>query len=210
MKPKRVILVRHGESQGNVDRTVYERTPDYKLELTELGVQQAEMAGSQLRALIGEEAVHFYVSPYARTRQTYEGLLKHLAPNERGMIEEPRLREQDWGHLRSPDESARIDGERDAYGPFYYRIQAGESGADVYDRISTFLESLHRDFKKSDFPDNAVIVTHGMLLRLFLMRWLHWRVEYFHTLKNPPNCFFAVLERNAKNKYDLVTQLPRR
>ena len=53
---------------------------------------------------------------------------------------------------------------------FYYRIPDGESGADVYDRVSTFLETLYRDFAKPDYPENTIIVTHGMTLRLFFMR----------------------------------------
>ena len=74
---------------------------------------------------------------------------------------------------------------RDAYGTFYYRISEGESGADVYDRVSDFFGTLHRDFEKPDFPANALIVTHGMTLRLFLMRWFHWTVEEFEQLANP-------------------------
>lgn len=32
-KPHRIILVRHGESTGNVDEKVYVRTPDWKVSL---------------------------------------------------------------------------------------------------------------------------------------------------------------------------------
>ena len=47
--PKRIILVRHGESQGNLDMSAYTTTPDYRIPLTALGVEQA-------RARAGEGA----------------------------------------------------------------------------------------------------------------------------------------------------------
>ena len=37
MKPKRIILIRHGESQANVDKYLFGRVPDYTIELTDLG-----------------------------------------------------------------------------------------------------------------------------------------------------------------------------
>ena len=42
MKPKRIILIRHGESQANVDKYLFGRVPDYTIELTEKGHEQAK------------------------------------------------------------------------------------------------------------------------------------------------------------------------
>ncbi len=42
-KPKRIILVRHGESAGNVDEKSYSATPDNQIPLTEKGREQARM-----------------------------------------------------------------------------------------------------------------------------------------------------------------------
>lgn len=57
MKPKRIILVRHGESQGNVNQEIYKTTPDYALHLTDKGQAQAKLAGEQIAALIGGESL---------------------------------------------------------------------------------------------------------------------------------------------------------
>jgi len=43
--PKRIILVRHGQSEGNVSRGRYSEVPDNKIELTPKGHEQAEAAG---------------------------------------------------------------------------------------------------------------------------------------------------------------------
>ena len=204
-KSKRIILIRHGQSEGNADHSKYAVTPDYRLNLTEGGKRQAQTAGYNINQLIGNEKVASYVSPYYRTRQTYESLLiGGLKNNISVSYEDPRLREQDYGHLRGVEEAEAIDKERDDFGKFYYRIPDGESGADVYDRLSTFIETLYRDFEKESCPENVLIVTHGLTLRLFLMRWLHWSVEEFEALKNPKNCEFFVLKLDKDtDKYRL-------
>ena len=72
-KAKRIILVRHGESEGNVDPVAYVKTPDWRIQLTDTGREQAHDAGRRLRALVGEdEPLLFYVSPYMRTLQTLQ------------------------------------------------------------------------------------------------------------------------------------------
>jgi len=208
MYPNRIILIRHGESEGNKCKGIYDRKPDYALKLTAKGRRQAEEAGLKLMDIVGRESLCFYVSPHFRTRQTFKEILKVMpATQQHRSGEEPRLREQEWGHYRSEMDGAQIDRDRDEYGTFYYRIPDGESAADVYDRVSDFFGTLFRDFEKKDFPDNAVMVTHGMTIRLFLMRWCHWTVEEFERKKNPKNCEIFVLERQNDGKYRPMTQL---
>ena len=210
MKPRRIILIRHGQSEGNADQMAYSRTQDYKLNLTETGREEAKNAGRKISELIGEEGLYVYVSPYFRTRQTYDEISKSVSQNVTQTTEDPRLREQDWGHLRHPDDSKLIENERDEYGTFYYRIPSGESGADVYDRVSTFFETIHRDFSKEDFPENVLIVTHGLTLRLFLMRWLHWSVEMFERAASPANCQIVIMEKQEDDRFQLVSELKRK
>lgn len=62
-RPQRIVLIRHGESEGNVDDTVYEREPDHALALTPRGQQQAAEAGIALRSTFGDEPISAYVSP---------------------------------------------------------------------------------------------------------------------------------------------------
>ena len=210
MKPKRIILIRHGESEGNVDRIVYGNKPDYALLLTEKGLQQATAAGARLKEIVKDEHLHFYVSPLFRTKQTFLQIAKSFPGSQYDWQEEPRLREQEWGHLRTLEQCRAVDKERDAYGIFYFRIPDGESAADVYDRVSDFFHTLFRDFEKPGFPPNAVMVTHGMAIRLFIMRWFHYTVDEFEVLANPTNCAIVLMELQENGKYKLVSQLPER
>ena len=34
MKPQNIFIIRHGQSQGNVDKNIYKTQPDYTLKLT--------------------------------------------------------------------------------------------------------------------------------------------------------------------------------
>jgi broad specificity phosphatase PhoE len=200
-KPQRIVLVRHGESEGNIDPTVYETVPDHALNLTDTGRAQCVEAGERLQKLFAGEQVAAYVSPYRRTRETYS--LLGLDPMAVRVREEPRLREQDWANLQDVDDIKRQRELRDHYGHFYYRFTHGESGADVYDRVGGFLESLHRTFDKPDAPPNILIVTHGMTMRLFCMRWFHWTVEEFECFSNPGNGETRTLILGDNNRYTL-------
>ena len=214
MKPDRIFLVRHGQSTGNVDKEVYAETPDYALQLTPLGVTQAETVGKELKSIIGpEQAVQFYVSPFWRTRQTYAEIRKSFPipdPDLYRYYEDPRLREQEWGQNMESREGykQKVEEYRDGYGHFYYRFRdGGESCADVFDRMSDFMNTMFRDFQKKDFPRNCIIVTHGMTMRLFIMRWFHCTVEEFESWGNPKNCQYLLLERQEGEKYRLMTPL---
>ena len=124
------------------------------------------------------------------------------------MYEEPRLREQDFGNFQpASTEMERMWQERADYGHFFYRIPNGESAADAYDRISGFNESLWRQFGEADFPRVCVMVTHGLMTRVFLMKWYHWSVEYFEDLRNVNHCEFVVMKLGESGKYVLENSL---
>lgn len=75
--PDRIILIRHGESQGNVDVTAYSHIPDNRMPLSQKGRKQAHAAGRSLRQYIGhDETVRFFLSPYKRTRETFEHIME--------------------------------------------------------------------------------------------------------------------------------------
>jgi broad specificity phosphatase PhoE len=215
-----IILVRHAQSEGNKNREIHQMVPDHRVKLTGEGHRQARDAGRRLRTLLRpDDSLHFFTSPYRRTRETTEGILESVStdtpspsPFPRHTIqvyEEPRLREQDFGNFQPCSaEMERMWLERADYGHFFYRIPNGESAADAYDRVSGFNESLWRLFGEDDFASVCVLVTHGLMTRVFLMKWYHWSVEYFEDLRNVNHCEFVVMKLNPDNgKYALDNQL---
>lgn len=141
--PKRIILVRHGESQGNKDDAAYSVTPDYKIPLTAQGIEQAKQAGSRILDVVSGHGssenwkVYFYVSPYVRTRSTLREIGRAFPKNRMlGVREECRVREQDFGNFQVAERMKVIKETRERFGRFFYRFPEGESAADVYDRVS--------------------------------------------------------------------------
>lgn len=142
--PKRIILVRHGESAGNIDGEAYATTPDNKIPLTPQGVDQAKGAGARIFNVVSDGGassngkVYFYVSPYVRTRSTLREIGRAFPRN--GIIgarEECRIREQDFGNFQVAERMKVIKETRERFGRFFYRFPEGESAADVFDRVSS-------------------------------------------------------------------------
>lgn len=225
---ERIILVRHGESLGNIDETSYGRLADWRIPLTDEGKEQARAAGRTIRELMDRESpdceggangangdggddcgecrrsIFFYVSPYLRTRQTLRGILDEVNLDcVIGLREEPRISEQQFGNYQCFETVKVAKAERGDFGRFYYRFPNGESGFDVYNRVSSFISTIFRDVQqlRAEGHDldrlNICIVTHGLALRLILMRWFQYTVHEFEESFNPENGSVVVLERHT-------------
>jgi broad specificity phosphatase PhoE len=192
-----IILLRHAQSLGNVDELAYTRIPDHALPLTSLGERQARESGPAVRAMLGAAPVAAYVSPYVRAIRTFE--LLGVADLIRFVVPEPRLREQDWGNLQDPVEQEVQKQKRHEFGHFFYRLAHGESGADVDDRVASFLNELEqRVAKDPDHPDTALVVSHGLTMRLLCRRMFDWTIDLFESLSNPDYCAPRVLSHDGK------------
>jgi broad specificity phosphatase PhoE len=206
--PRRIILIRHAQSAGNIDHTVYAKVPDHKIVLTPLGHRQAIEAGIRLRKIIGRAPVEVYLSSFARAQETFDGIRQCIKGNRMRRRDDPRLGEQEWGIL-APSECRKLwRQQHKEYGPFYFRVPQGESGSDVYTRVSGVLDSLWRDFKKKDFAENVVVVSHGLTIRLFLMRWFHLPYQVFDRMENPENGQMIVMTRVGESRHFKVEGLP--
>jgi broad specificity phosphatase PhoE len=190
---------------GNQDESLFGTVPDWKIELSTRGKLQAQAAGRRIQEIVGpNNPVLFYVSPYQRTKQTLQELQSQLSSqtmhNTLFTREEPRLREQDFGNFQDPQLIQQYKRERPKFGRFFYRFpHGGESGADVFDRVSAFCGTFLQDIEQcgeAATDATAVFVTHGITARLFIMKWLHWTVEDFEQLHNPPNCGILLLVRS--------------
>lgn len=185
-----IKLVRHGQSQTNAREVNATTTGDHNIHLTPTGEKQAKLAG---KTILSENSHFFdkallYQSPYARTRETMSNLLSACSPELLIRIyEDPRLREVEWGYNKPEGHGDYVDEMRETHGKFYYRIEGGESPADCFDRISTFLETLMRQIQRKK-AERVLIVSHGLTIRCFVMRFMHLTVEQFDQIKNPKNC----------------------
>jgi broad specificity phosphatase PhoE len=192
-----IKVVRHAESRANVGEVSAHEIGDHLIGLTERGVAQAHAAGAAIGADFLRAAL-VYVSPYRRTRETLahvldgSGLTRDALAALR-IYDDPRLREVEHGYEPvEPQEELRR-----THGWFYYRFRGGESPADCYDRTSGFLESMMRQVERRR-AEQVLIVTHGLTIRCFVMRFMHLTVEDFDEMANPDNCAIITIAERAQ------------
>jgi len=176
--PAELVLVRHGESTGNVaDAEARERgadrldlkARDADVELTENGRRQAGAVGDWLASADVRPTV-VLSSPYRRASETAELAVGGL---EIERILDERLRERDLGvfdgmtgsGIRAdyPEEAER----RKKLGKFYYQPPSGESWADVVLRVRSLLSDLREGFDGARvwiFTHQAVIMSFRYVL----------------------------------------------
>ncbi|MET1021371.1 MAG: histidine phosphatase family protein [Arthrobacter sp.] len=172
-----LMLVRHGESQGNVAATLAHESGahvinvparDADVELSETGREQARALGRLLAGFPEDRRAAVWSSPYLRARQTAE-LAVHTGGWQAQVLLDERLRDRELGILdmltsagieeRLPHEAER----RRWLGKFYYRPPGGESWADVVLR----LRSLLADLDRWHAGQRVLLVSHDAVILLF-------------------------------------------
>ena len=199
--PKTVIILRHGESEANKDKSMWKKIPDNLLGLTETGRAQAKRAGERVEAILaasGCQRVHIVVSPFERTLQTSAAMRPAFEHRIVRTDIESRIREQEVGNLQN-DDFQKFRTEQQKVGRFWYRFPTGESGADVLDRVkSWWYESVVTVNTRVGYDpiDALVVVTHGLTLRFILMQLFGWSPTTFHSVWNANNCGMYVLRKD--------------
>lgn len=171
-----IVLVRHGESLGNVARESaeidgIERIPlewrDPDTPLSELGHAQARAAAVALAELEPRPA-ELWTSPYVRAAGTAEAIAEAL---DLQPVTDERIRDRELGvldgltshgaHRLFADETTR----RRSLGKFYYRPPGGESWADVALRVrSFFADPVPGEEPAGD--RRIIVVTHDAVVLL--------------------------------------------
>ncbi|HEY2664939.1 MAG TPA: histidine phosphatase family protein [Candidatus Binataceae bacterium] len=176
----KLILVRHGESEGNRDRRF---TSSAAVPLTDLGRKQARIAAQRIKLLFQPELV--IASPFARARETGEIIAGELAlPIE---IDDG-FHEQSLGELAGKSyDVMREPPEHDPSHYWEWRAPGGESLQDVRERTGSALDRVAAKLARRQI----VIVSHGGVMASL---WAHvtgnW--EDAHIM---PNAAIVIIER---------------
>jgi len=179
----RLILVRHGESEGNRDRTF---TQHVDVPLTELGREQARAAGERIAKLF--KPTRIFASPYQRARNTAEIIGERVnLPVEI----EPDLREQSFGVFAGKPYESMLSDAAFHEGPRWsWRPKEGESLVDVYERAVPAFERIARAWVGHD----VVVVSHGgVMLALCAFVGGGWEKQLI-----APNAGIVVVEHDGK------------
>jgi broad specificity phosphatase PhoE len=176
--PASLVLVRHGESIGNLaDRAAREagaarldlQDRDADVPLSDTGREQADSLGRHLKGLDATARPTAVVSsPYRRSADTARRAVATAGLSTPFMHDE-RLRERELGvfdGLTGTGIRAEYGAEaqrREHLGKFYYRPPGGESWCDVALRVRSFL----RDVGTRPGTDRLWIFTHQAVITCF-------------------------------------------
>jgi len=178
----RLVLIRHGESEGNRDR-IFTHTPE--VPLTDAGHAQVRAAAEWVAARYRPVAV--VSSPFLRARQTAAILAERLALAVR--VEE-ELREQSFGELAGqPYAALRDSSDYDPARYWLWRPPGGETLLEVAARAGAALDRVAAGAAGND----VVVVSHGGVM---MALWWHVTGEW-RTGKVARNAGLGVVEHEA-------------
>ena len=190
----KLILIRHGESDGNVKRKF---SGFQDVDLTEKGVWQAKRLA---RRLEGVQIDSVYCSDLKRARHTAEIIFK-----DRGMdiITNPKFREINFGAWEGYtfEEVKAKFGYGDKFNSWLENIKVevnipqGESLVNLNDRVMAELSNILKRHEKTDKDKTIALVCHGGTIRVILSNALNiglknmWNIEQYSTALNIINYY---------------------
>ena len=216
--PRELVLVRHGESLGNLaDQDARRRgagrldldVRDADVQLSPDGERQAAALGAFVRDLPPEQRPTILAtSPYQRAYATAERAVAEL-PSAPALVVDERLRERELGVFDGltgtgitaeyPEEAAR----RKHLGKFYYRPPSGESWCDVALRV----RSLLSDLADEDDGERVWVFSHQaviMSFRLVLEGLSEAQILDLDTTTPLGNCSMTTYRRDDSGRLALV------
>jgi NAD+ kinase len=179
--PIDLVLVRHGESEGNLAYRLAEQgdgrwfrpgSPfldrhSSRWRLTDRGREQALLAGDWIRQNISPTFDRYFVAEYLRAMET----AAYLGFPHASWHCEFYLRERDWGRFGSMSHEERRqrfaeDLRQQELDRFFWTPPSGESMATLCLRIDRVLNTLHRECS----DQRVLLVCHGEVMWAFRVR----------------------------------------
>ena len=156
--PQKIVIVRHGETQYNVERRLQGWT---NIPLNGSGHEQAEKVAARLET---ETVTAIYSSDHDRAHQTAVHIAaRHgLKPHKTMALREDRMGIfEGWQWEKEPNEELeRLWAERDhahEIGDIHWKVGGGESLAEHTRRVKKFITRLEHTHQTG----TVVVVSHG-------------------------------------------------
>ena len=189
-----LLLIRHGESEGNALRVVQGQGGDYAL--TVVGRKQAQSVGKLLATL---PVISLVCSPLRRARETAELIFVSLAEtifeaSSNGFITfDKRLMEYDFGDLTgTPFKDLPED-----YMDFWCDIRPEPPGAEgskkFRERVNAATTEYLKIVKEADPGSICVVVTHGGVIDAICSSVMGLSTEKFGVFRTS-NCAVTELD----------------
>ena len=188
---QRILLIRHGESEGNTNPKLYIARGDSKIGLTEKGWHQTAATGRFLAQYYSEtdtaEWPLIHVSPHQRTQESLSGILYgmgNIFKDDPKIYPQSFLTEKFFGAASAleflDDEKVSKEAREmiltlsrlvNANDPFQAKHLFGESSKDTMMAVKLMMETLGRDADEG--KRDHLIPCHGEVILMMLMNGMH-------------------------------------
>ena len=198
-----IYLVRHAQSEANIDYNVLKSSTNMSIGLSNLGKEQARENGDFLSTVLESKSkIKIWNSPYNRTRQT-SSIIKEVISSKNIQFSESEsiyLSERQFGLVddvdnyihKYPDEAKHYNLHKESNHDFFARPPLGESPFDMCLRLDFFLKTILKNSKE----ETHVIVSHGAAIRGLIM--MHQNLSY--ETYNSPNPYNASVNLISEDK----------
>jgi len=164
---RKLYLVRHGESTGNLSGAFLGLTD---CPLTEKGLRQAKALGLFFST---KTLARLFTSPLIRAKSTADAIGQQIGLSP---IVAPEWIEQDFGHwdgiaVETIRKHQSVDFEQWRQADIQTAPPGGESLSSVAHRIQSWLNAFRNDFDQK--PGDVAIIAHGGVIQTALCLLLH-------------------------------------
>ncbi|MDN3202630.1 histidine phosphatase family protein [Algoriphagus sediminis] len=186
MNPKKIYLVRHGQTDFNLKGVVQGSGIDAPI--NETGQKQAK---AFFEAYKNVKFDHLYHTELIRTRQSIQNFIDLNIPT----TELPELNEISWGKYEgtpmTPEEGEYYKHMLSQWqmGNLDYAIEGGESPNVVASRMKPGIEKL----KKAE-GETLLVCMHGRAMRIFLSLILNYDLRYMDNFPHNNLCLYLLQE----------------
>lgn len=157
----RLIFVRHGESDGNVNGLFQGQM---ETDLTGEGIRQAEALGAYLQTTIGQKPIQkLFSSPQIRTKLTADQIAKalNLPITDSDLLKE--IHNGEMAGLSGDEIDEKFPERLDRKSPYVPLGETGESWFELYLRGGEVVDML-----LSQPPGTYLVVSHGAILNAII------------------------------------------
>lgn len=197
----KLIVIRHGESEGNISHLIQGVTT--KSNLTDIGREQVSKLAKKLSDVKIDLA---FVSPLDRAKQTAEIILEQHSTTKIELAEQ--LKEKDAGEFTGRPGDEMLNAWESSGLPFgEFQPEGGESWYQVGERVISFVEEIINQYKNTNIV--VLLIGHGSIFTYLLM-WADRfdpkesnkeKYDYYH----PANTAIAIIKVNQEGKPTLVS-----
>ncbi len=201
---KQVLLVRHAQSEEDINPNIRDAMQDKEIGITTLGKTQIAGIAKLLYPKIKRyKKINIITSSSNRAYQTMTLFCSYFQDIDFKITHEECIRNLNWGNV-DKHSIREVEKERYRVGVLEFQFPGGDNTPEFVKKIESLVSIVTDRGRDEKHAECIIIFTHGFALRVLAKAFLSMNNEEFRHLSNPPNCYVATL--NITNLGNVLDQ----